>query len=307
MRLGCCVWNFTHPHYAPPYEDAVRAVGELGFDGVEMIVFSREDLEGYFTPAKVRELRELIRSYGMESSEFVLYAYCADGLESLDPDRRADALGVFARAATVAKELGSPTINIVSHWVEGLRAPIAYPPSFVHPYVPGVERFEPKLRMTLPAEVDWAAVWSTYVETIRECASIADEHGLAMTIEGHAHVIVSGTDAMLRLFDAVDVPSLGVNFDTAWHMIQREYLPMSIGKLGDRIKHVHVRDTDGLLDYNLPPGQGITDWHGVVEALQRVGYDGFLSLELGQYLEPERHAGEARRHLQGVLAELEAG
>lgn len=307
MKLGCCTWNFTHPHYEAPYEDAVRAIGELGFQGVEMIVFTDKDLTEYYTPAKIRELRDLISSYHMEISEFVLYQYCAEGLESLNCAKRDAALELVARAATVAKELGSPAINIVSHWVEGLQAPIAYPPSYIHPYVPGIDRVDAKLRMTLPAMIDWKAVWDNYVQSVAACAETAAQHDLLFTIEGHAHVIVSGTDAMLRLFDTVPSPSLGVNFDTAWHLMQREYLPMSIGKLGSRIKHVHVRDADGNLDYNLPPGQGITDWHGVVTALQQVGYTGFLSLELGQYREPGRYAAEAKRYLERVLADVREG
>ncbi len=40
MKLGCCTWNFTHPHFEAPYDDGVRTVGELGFQGVEMIVMN---------------------------------------------------------------------------------------------------------------------------------------------------------------------------------------------------------------------------------------------------------------------------
>jgi sugar phosphate isomerase/epimerase len=89
--------------------------------------------------------------------------------------------------------------------------------------------------------------------------------------------------------------------------MQREYLPLSIAKLGKRIKHVHVRDADGNTNYNLPPGQGITDWHGVLNALQLVGYDGFLSLEMGQYKEPARYSREAKEYLQRVIREVREG
>lgn len=307
MKLGCCTWNFTHPHYEAPYEDAVRAVGELGFQGIEMIVFTKKDLEEYYTPRKVEELRQLIRSQGLQISEFVLYAYCADGLASLRSDQRDDALETFDRAARVARDLGSETINIVSHWIEGLRAPVPYPPSYIHPYVPGIDRVDPKLRMSLPEDFDWQATWQNYVESMRACTEIAASHGLTFTIEGHANVIVSGTDAMLRLFDAIPSQSIAANFDTAWHLIQREYLPVSIAKLGNRIRHVHVRDGDGNTNYNLPPGQGITDWHGVIAALHSVGYDGFISLELGQYKEPGRYAKEAKEYLERVIREVSEG
>jgi len=307
MKIGCCCWNFTHPHYEAPYDDAIRTVGELGFEGVEMIVFTKRDLDEYYTPRKIDELRRLIASYNLEISEFVLYAYCADGMESLDRSKKEAALDTFSRAARVAAALGSGTINIVSHWVEGLRAPISYPPSYIHPYIPGVDRQEPKLRMTLPENIDWDAVWRNYIDSLRACTQIAADNGLIFTIEGHANVIVSGTDAMLRVFDSIPSPSIGVNFDTAWHLIQREYLPISIAKLGSRIKHVHVRDADGCTNYNLPPGQGITDWHGVLEALHGVGYDGFLSMEFGGYKEPARYAREAKEYLQRVLSEVREG
>lgn len=307
MKLGCCSWNFTHPHYEAPYDDAIRTVGELGFEGVEMIVFTQRDLDEYYTPEKIEELRRLIGSYQLEISEFVLYAYCADGLESLDRTKREAALSTFSRAAKVASALGSGTINIVSHWIEGLHAPIPYPPSYIHPYLPGVERVEPKLVMTLPENLDWEAVWNNYVESLRVCTEIAAHNGLVFTIEGHANVIVSGADAMLRVFDSIPSPSIGVNFDTAWHLMQREYLPLSIAKLGKRIKHVHVRDADGNTNYNLPPGQGITDWHGVLNALLQVGYDGFLSLEMGQYKDPGRYSREAKEYLQRVIREVREG
>jgi hypothetical protein len=37
-----------------------------------------------------------------------------------------------------------------------------------------------------------------------------------------------------------------------------------------------------------------------------VGYDGFLSLEMGQYREAERYAGETRQALERVLDEVGA-
>jgi sugar phosphate isomerase/epimerase len=137
--------------------------------------------------------------------------------------------------------------------------------------------------MTLPAGADFDAIWRNYVESLRAAAELAADVGLRLTIEGHAHVIVSGTDAMLRLFGQLPHEALAVNFDTSWHFLQREYLPMSILKLGDRIAHVHCRDGDGLLNYGLPPGQGIIDWRGVLRALRDVGFDGFLTLEVSAF------------------------
>ena len=107
---------------------------------------------------------------------------------------------------------------------------------------------------------------------------------------------------MLLLLEAVDHhPSLGFTLDTGWHLRQREYLPTSIYKLGARLKNLHVRDTDGLLNYALPVGQGIVDWDHIVAALQDVGYDGYLVVEMSSTHDANRIFTESRRYLEAVL------
>ena len=143
----------------------------------------------------------------------------------------------------------------------------------------------PKLEMTLPEGADFEAIWRNYVESLRLAADLAADAGLRLTIEGHAHVIVSGTDAMLRLFDQLPHPRSRSTSTPPGTSCSARYLPMSILKLGARIAHVHCRDGDGLLNYGLPPGQGIIDWQGVLQALREVGFDGFLTLELSGFRE----------------------
>lgn len=302
MKVGCTAWAFTFPGYQAPYEDAIRAVGELGFKGVELIVYSRGDMAQYYTPAKIGELRRLYGSYGLVLSELALYDDVVGDLASLDATLKAEAIENFERGARIAHELGTDTLNMVAQWPRGLVGPTSYPPHAIYTMVRGMEKFSPKLEMELPPDFDWPATWSNYVDSIRTCAAIARQHGLRLALEGHTHVIVSHTDSFLRLFDQVPDPALGSNFDTGWQLMQREYLPMSIHKLGRRIFHVHAKDSDGLLSYALPPGMGIVDWDGVVEALHAVGFDGFLSFELGRYKDPRRWLKQGLQYLEGVIA-----
>ena len=44
MKLGCAIGCFTYPHYSAPYEEPLRRVAALEFDGVEMIAAEPEDL-----------------------------------------------------------------------------------------------------------------------------------------------------------------------------------------------------------------------------------------------------------------------
>ena len=303
MKVGCTAWAFTFPGYAAPYEDAIRAVGELGFKGVELIVFTQEDLDQYYTPAKITELRHLYESYGMTLSEFALYDNVVGDLASLDPSLKAKALDNFERGAKIGRELGTDTLNMVAQWPRGLKGPTSYPPHVIYTQIRGAEKFNPKLEMELPEGYDADAIWKNYVDSIRTCTEIAASNGLRFALEGHCHVIVSHTDSFLRMFDHVPHEALGTNFDTGWQIMQREYLPMSIHKLGKKIFHVHAKDSDGLLNYSMPPGLGIVDWDGVVDALHAVGFDGFLSFELGRYRDPKCYLKQAREYLERVIAD----
>ena len=51
-----------------------------------------------------------------------------------------------------------------------------------------------------------------------------------------------------------------MNYDTGMQSDQREHVPISIRKLGSRIFHLHVRDSDSLVVHQLPIGQGLLDW-----------------------------------------------
>jgi sugar phosphate isomerase/epimerase len=303
MRLGCHASALQEVRKAP-YEEAVENAGLLGFDGVELIAMDQSELTDYYTASKIKELRLAAKRHNLTISQFAVYSTACEGMASLDPSERSKGIEVFERGIDVCSELGCEIINLVSHWPVGIKAPIEYVPSYIYPIARGSARIpSPKFKMTLPENFDFEEIWRNYANSLAVVAQMASDRGMKFAIEGHAHVIVSGTDAMLRLFDQVVHPSLVVNFDTSWHFIQREFLPMSILKLKDRIAHVHVRDADGLLFYGAPPGQGIIDWPGVVQALSDVGYDGFLSFEWSGYEDYLAIAREAKNYMTRVLQE----
>lgn len=307
MKIGCHVSSLQSVRQAP-YEEAMENAGRLGFDGVELIAMDRTELDTYYTGSKVRELREVARREKLDITQFAVYSPACEELASLDQGVRDQGIEAFERGIQICRELGCDLVNLVAHWPLGLGAPIGYPPSYIHPSVPGIGRpVSPKLTLTLPDPFDFAAIWRGYVETLRTIAELAASYDVRFAIEGHSYVIVSGADAMLRLFDEVTHPAAVVNLDTSWHLLMREYLPMSVAKLRGRIAHVQCRDGDGLLNYGLPPGQGIIDWPGLVAALAEIGYDGYLSVELSGFEDHLAIADAARRYLAGVVAETTAG
>lgn len=303
MKIGAAVWCFTHPHYQPPYEEAIKTVGELNVDGIEMIAYTSDDLHGYYTQEKCLSLRSQIESYGMVVSEFVLYSHAVAGLLNSCESERQKSLDIFKRGLEVASMLGTDTVNIVSNWPEEIKAPVPYMPAYIHPCVNGYQKFNPKQMMDIPENFDATANWNRYMDSIKQIVAMCEQNGMRFALEGHANVLVGTTDAMLRAFDWIPSDSFGTNFDAAWQLMQREYLPWSVQKLGKKIFHVHIRDADGLISYTLPVGQGIIDWNGFVKSLKKVGFDGFLSLELAGLVDQKRYARESIEHIRRILRE----
>ena len=58
-----------------------------------------------------------------------------------------------------------------------------------------------------------------------------------------------------------------------------------------------------MLCYSYPPGMGIIDWTGFVKSLLDIGYDGFLSLELAGFDDPDKYIKEAKEYMERILIE----
>ncbi len=53
------------------------------------------------------------------------------------------------------------------------------------------------------------------------------------------------------------------------------------------------------------PGDGAIDFAAALRAIQSIGYDGWVTIELYPYVEnPDDAARRARQHIEGILATL---
>jgi sugar phosphate isomerase/epimerase len=156
------------------------------------------------------------------------------------------------------------------------------------------------MKFNFPKPFDWRAYWESHVDAIRQVSGIAASYGFRLAIENHANTMTPHVDSLLYLFEETGAANLGVNLDTVWAYVQREYLPWSIYRYGNRLFNVHLRDGDGLASYNLPLCDGNIDWEEVFKALKTVNYDGYVSFEWSH----DSHAEEDCRRLLPYVREL---
>lgn len=267
MKFGASSWPFQ---WDPPYEDVIKRISDLGFKAIELIAWNDDFLKGYYSSAKVKELKKIIIGEGLELSQFVFSPF---DLSHPDKEKRGAAIESFKKASEVGYELGSKIINSVSAWPFGMRFGKEFP---WHTHKPLVQMFT----APMPKGLDWDRNYKAYVEAVRQCAEHCSTYGLLYSIEPHPYAYAANTSGMLRLFEHVGSDALCINFDPSHLFPVGDFPNVSVYQLGSRIKHLHVSDNDAVTNVHWRPGQGKIDWKEMFVALKEIKYDGVISIEL---------------------------
>lgn len=292
-RIGSVSWNFHGFEPGADPREAIETIGRLGFDGLDLILNAREDLNTVWSDARIGEVRRLLERHRLEVAQFVLFQPVVEGLTSPDADERKRNLDWFERGCVVGRKLGAPIVDIVAPWPRELRRPGGgyLPRHYELPNARPGDRFQ----IEIAPGFDWDRIWAEWLATVRECLARARAHGLKLTIEHHTHCLVPDAVSFLRMWDAIRDPNLGYNLDTGWTLLQREHPAVAIHKTRRHLMNLHVRDIDGLMRSFVHVGTGVMDFRAIAEALKAVGYTGFLSIEQDRY--PGEMHETCRRYL----------
>ncbi|MDP9364138.1 MAG: sugar phosphate isomerase/epimerase [Chloroflexota bacterium] len=126
---------------------------------------------------------------------------------------------------------------------------------------------------------------------------LAGRVGLTPSFHPHLGTCAISPEQIARLFERT-----GIGFcpDTA-HLAAGGGNPAAlIRTYGDRMPYVHLKDYDYADGTFLPLGRGQLEWAAIFEALQAVGYDGWITVELDAY---DGAPAEAARTSRSFLEE----
>lgn len=297
MKINCCwLYAISRYGYPPSISDTYRALEEMaamGFDAAELEGVHEENLRAV---AAVRsEIRRRCADLGLR---IVNFCPVLPDLVSPDLEQRRHALDLFRLGAELAVYLGSSLIQVDSY-----TPPIEF--GAHRPYGNAIE-FQQQFNVRIPAEFSWDRTWSVLVDSVRTCAKIAREAGLRLAMETRVGELVSNTDALLRLMDHVADSSFGAVFDTGHLHAQKEILPLSVEKLGQRIFYVHASDNDGRDNAHLAPGRGTVDWDALIRGLRRRGFDGCIGIDVGGMPDLDRQYREGVAFIRAALERVGA-
>jgi sugar phosphate isomerase/epimerase len=157
------------------------------------------------------------------------------------------------------------------------------------------------------------ADYQELVELTREVCGHCKRNRQALHLETGQEPV----DVLIRFLDDVGVDNLFVNFDPANMILYGAGEPLpALEKLGSRVRSVHCKDATWsdrpgeTWGRETPLGEGDVDFAAFLKSLQRIGYDGPLTIEREIAQEPERQKAEiggAISLLQRLKREMKLG
>jgi sugar phosphate isomerase/epimerase len=114
--------------------------------------------------------------------------------------------------------------------------------------------------------------------SVEAIAAYARPLGVRVALELIPNAL-STADALAALVEDLDLPNVGVCLDFG-HAHMMGGVVDAIETLSGMLLAIHVHDNHGTRDEHLPPFEGTIDWPGALMALQKVGFEGPMMLEL---------------------------
>jgi sugar phosphate isomerase/epimerase len=86
-KIGCTSWCFHGFHTGDYPDKAIDLIGEMGFDGIELILNTKEDIDKYWgDPKTIDRLKKQLERNKLEISQFVLFHPIVAGLTSTNEE-----------------------------------------------------------------------------------------------------------------------------------------------------------------------------------------------------------------------------
>jgi len=238
-----------------PYAECFAQAKNAGFDGIE-IQLSREITE-QSTPEEAKRVGEAARKAGISiASLWVSRAFDQNPLNSPDAAARERGVQSLIKAIELATHLECGALLLV----------------------PGRLGSGPRF------QVGYQDTWERFTAELKKALPHAERAKVMLTPENVWNKFLVSPLEMRAFVDQFRSPWLQAHFDIG-NVMQFGYPQDWILTLGPRIKRVHVKDYK--LSARAEQGrfvdllEGDVDWKGVMAALGKVGYRGFLSPEIG--------------------------
>ena len=279
-----------------PLEDLATSVADWGYDGLELACWGDHfDVAAALSDADYcRGRRDLLESRGLVCEAISCHLVGQAVCDPIDERHRAilppeiwgdgDPEGVRQRAAARVADTARAAAAFGVTQVNGFTGSSIW--HMLYSFPPN----------------DWAEIdrgYEDFAERWLPILEVFEQEGVRFGLEVHPTEIAYDFPTTARALEAVGRnPAFGINFDPS-HLIHQFLDPAEfVAEFADRIYHVHVKDSKRRLDGRrsilgshvdfgdrargwdfVSPGHGDVDFEEMIRELNRIGYEGPLSVE----------------------------
>jgi hexulose-6-phosphate isomerase len=129
-------------------------------------------------------------------------------------------------------------------------------------------------------KVSYREAYTRSQENIRKLIPLAEEAGVKIAIEEVWNKFLLSPVEFARYIDELGSPSVGAYFDVG-NVVEYGFPEEWIRELGKRILKIHIKEYAKPKRFNYKLGEGEIDWPAVRQALIDVGYQGWITAEVG--------------------------
>jgi sugar phosphate isomerase/epimerase len=253
----------THWMRQEPLARTVARLADTGYDGIV--------IDGNLARLRAANVDALLQHYGIACHGVLPIMQSPYDLIDPDEDVRRATIDYLCALIRVSADLGAELLSLAPYR-EGRLTPRSAP------------------------EQEWA--WS--VDSLKRVAELALELGITVGIEPvnrYETNMLNRHDQAISLVQAVG-PGTGVILDTFHMNIEERDICDAITATGPWLVEMQFADSN-----RLAPGRGHLDWPAILRALDRVGFDGYLTAEMHSPEDRLPTAWSARSDLASLLTE----
>jgi sugar phosphate isomerase/epimerase len=268
MKFAIC--NETFQDW--PFEKAFRFARELGYTGIEFAPYTIDKNAYNISPRQRAEVRRQVEDAGLETVGLHWLLAFTESYYLTTPDaavreRTSAYLGELAR---LCRDLGGNILVLGS----------------------------PKQRNLLPG-VSHAQAMEHAADVLRGACWTFDECGVTLAVEPlgpQEGDFLLTAELGVRLIEMVDSPRCRLHLDVKAMSSELKPIPQIIRECAAHVVHFHANDAN-----RRGPGMGEIDFVPIFQALDEIGYQGWVSVEVFDY-EPgvEALARESVEYLRRV-------
>lgn len=258
-------------------EDSIKEIARLRYDGVEILCDIPHAYPPIFKDEQIESLRKTLASLNIQVSNlnaFTLYALGDVYHPSWIEDGREMRIEHTIDCIKMANKIGAKHLS-------------------TEPGGP-----------VLPESTDLNQLEKLFLDGLTRVSKIAEEEKVKVLVEPEPGLLIENSKQFKKLITRVtNSKYIRLNFDIGHFYCVNEDPTTLVYELAEYIEHFHLADIANTRVHNhLIPGKGAIDFRRVFDAMDDIGYNGFVTIELYPYQDnPVRAAEEAYTYLCNIM------